>query len=378
MSSSVTHLLKSHLAKNRLNSKVSTPLSQAISVRCMSNWASPPKYFPEGSFGSSSSNNSIGFPQPRSLPLNTIIKFVPQQEAWLVERMGKFHKVLEPGLCFLIPFIDSIRYVQILKELAVAIPTQTAITQDNVTLRLDGVLYYRVTDPYKASYGVEDAHFSIAQLAQTTMRAEIGQMTLDLTLAERNRLNTNIVQAINAASDSWGIKCLRYEIRDIHPPENVVQSMHSLVSAERSKRAQILESEGQRQAEINVAEGHKAAMILESEAAKQQQINQAAGEAEAIFLKAKATANGIEKVASAIQAKGGADAVSLTVAEQYVSAFGQLAKNGTAVVVPASAHDIGGMVAQALSIYNTISTRPVPEPETNKSSTSTPALSKSS
>lgn len=329
-------------------------LSQA---RYMSNWATPPKYFAEGGNTANSfpSNNVTGFPQRRKLPLNTIVKFVPQQEAWVVERMGRFDKVLEPGLCFLIPFLDRIRYVQVLKELAVAIPTQTAITQDNVTLRLDGVLYYKVVDPYKASYGVEDAHFSIAQLAQTTMRAEIGQMTLDLTLAERNRLNANIVEAINAASESWGIRCLRYEIRDIHPPENVVQSMHSLVSAERSKRAQILESEGRRQAEINVAEGHKQAVILESEATKSQQINHATGDAEAILLKAKATALGLEKVAEAIQKQGGPDAVSLTIAEQYVAAFGQLAQKGTTVIVPASANDIGGMVAQALTITNKLS-----------------------
>ncbi|KAI9296231.1 hypothetical protein K502DRAFT_337294 [Neoconidiobolus thromboides FSU 785] len=309
----------------------------------------PPRYFSEGS-----SNVTLPAATQKRLPLNTIVKFVPQQEAWIVERMGKFHTVLEPGLCFLIPVLDRIKYVHVLKELAVAIPTQTAITQDNVTLRLDGVLYYKVVDPYKASYGVEDAHFSIAQLAQTTMRAEIGQMTLDLTLAERNRLNSNIVEAINAASESWGIRCLRYEIRDIHPPENVVQAMHSLVSAERSKRAQILESEGRRQAEINVAEGHKQALILESEASQMQQINQAKGESDAILLRATATAAGIEKVSKSIQNKGGSDAVSLTVAEKYVEAFGQLAKKGTAVVVPASSHDVGSMVAQALSIYNTI------------------------
>jgi regulator of protease activity HflC (stomatin/prohibitin superfamily) len=182
----------------------------------------------------------------KSLPVNTIVKFVPQQEAWIVERMGRFNKVLEPGLAILLPVIDQVRYVQNLKEVAVEVPSQSAITQDNVTLELDGVLYYRIIDPYKASYGVEDAEYAVTQLAQTTMRAEIGRLSLDRTLAERSQLNANIVEAMNAASRDWGIKCLRYEIRDIHPPENVVTAMHQQVSAERRKRAEILESEGQR------------------------------------------------------------------------------------------------------------------------------------
>jgi regulator of protease activity HflC (stomatin/prohibitin superfamily) len=289
------------------------------------------------------------------LPDNTIIKFVPQQEAWIVERMGKFHRVLEPGLAILIPFIDQIKYVKSLKEVAIEIPSQSAITQDNVTLQIDGVLYIRVVDPYKASYGVEDAEYSIAQLAQTTMRAEIGQLSLDRTLAERNQLNSNIVKAINQAADDWGIRCLRYEIRDIYPPTNVVESMHSQVSAERSKRAEILESEGKRQAAINVAEGHKQATILASEAIKAEQINRASGEAEAILLRARATAQGIETIARAIRnTPGGTDAVALSVAERYVDAFGQLAKKGTTVVVPATTTNVSGMIAQALSIFDSI------------------------
>ncbi|RKP36531.1 hypothetical protein BJ085DRAFT_20961 [Dimargaris cristalligena] len=283
----------------------------------------------------------------RGLPTNTIVKFVPQQEAWVVERMGKFDRILEPGLAILIPVLDQIKYVQSLKEVAIEIPTQSAITQDNVTLELDGVLYYRVVDAYKASYGVEDAEFSVAQLAQTTMRAEIGQMTLDKTLAERNQLNHNIVDAINTAANDWGIRCLRYEIRDIHPPENVVQAMHSQVSAERSKRAQILESEGSRQAAINVAEGRKQATILASEAIKMERINEALGAAEAILAHARATAQGIESVAHSISnSAGGQDAVSLTVAEKYVNAFANLAKEGTTVVIPADANNVGSMVAQ--------------------------------
>ncbi|OAD09050.1 hypothetical protein MUCCIDRAFT_151755 [Mucor lusitanicus CBS 277.49] len=303
----------------------------------------------------------------QSLPRNTIIKFVPQQEAWIVERMGKFDRMLEPGLNILIPFIDRIKYVKSLKETAIEVPSQSAITQDNVTLELDGVLYFRCVDPFKASYGVEDAEFAITQLAQTTMRAEIGQMTLDRTLAERAHLNSNIVDAINSAAEDWGIRCLRYEIRDIHPPSKVVESMHQQVSAERTKRAQILESEGARQAAINVAEGRKQSTILASEAEKAERINMAAGEAEAILLRAKASAEGIERVARAIATNHGNDAVSMTVAEKYVDAFGKMAKEGTTMIVPASTNDAASMVTQALAIYNTINNkkspaRPTPAP----------------
>ncbi|KAI8325758.1 hypothetical protein GQ54DRAFT_315587 [Martensiomyces pterosporus] len=292
----------------------------------------------------------------RSLPRNTIVKFVPQQEAWVLERMGRFSRILDPGLAILVPFLDRIAYTQSLKEVAVEIPTQSAITQDNVTLELDGVLYYKVVDPYKASYGVANAEFSIAQLAQTTMRAEIGQMTLDTTLAERNTLNHNIVNAINAASESWGIACLRYEIRDIHPPAKVVEAMHSQVSAERSKRAQILESEGSRQSAINVAEGAKQAQILASEAEKAQQINRALGEAEAIRQTAMAEAQAIERVAQAIHSSDGGElAAGLHVAQQYVEAFGKIAKESNTIVVPASANDISGMVAQAMTVFSSVS-----------------------
>ncbi|CAO3615290.1 unnamed protein product [Mucor hiemalis] len=300
----------------------------------------------------------------QSLPRNTIIKFVPQQEAWIVERMGKFDRMLEPGLNILIPFLDRIKYVKSLKETAIEVPSQSAITQDNVTLELDGVLYFRCVDPFKASYGVEDAEFAITQLAQTTMRAEIGQMTLDRTLAERAHLNANIVDAINSAAEDWGIRCLRYEIRDIHPPVKVVESMHQQVSAERTKRAQILESEGARQAAINVAEGRKQSTILASEAEKAERINMAAGEAEAILLRATASAKGIEKVALAIGMNHGNDAVSMTVAEKYVDAFGKMAKEGTTMIVPASTNDAASMVTQALAIYNTINNKKSPSRST--------------
>eukprot|EP01097_Dermamoeba_algensis_P000893 TRINITY_DN1329_c0_g1_i2.p1 TRINITY_DN1329_c0_g1~~TRINITY_DN1329_c0_g1_i2.p1 ORF type:complete len:291 (+),score=64.88 TRINITY_DN1329_c0_g1_i2:289-1161(+) len=288
--------------------------------------------------------------------------------------MGRFHRILEPGLAILLPVVDKISYIQSLKEVAIEIPSQSAITQDNVSLGIDGILYYKVIDPYKASYGVEDAEFSITQLAQTTMRAAIGHMTLDRTLAERNQLNATIVQAINNASEDWGIRCLRYEIRDIHPPHNVVQSMHSQVSAERSKRAQILESEGARQAAINVAEGQKQSTILASEALKAEQINRAQGEAEAILLKAKATAEGIVQVAKAIsEGTGGTEAVSLTLAQQYVSAFANLAKEGTSVIIPSNSHDVASMVTQALNIYKNVNgqrTHQVPTSTTSNHSSS--------
>ncbi|CAG8448296.1 6091_t:CDS:10 [Ambispora leptoticha] len=309
-----------------------------------------------GTYGNPGDEYSVtDFRARTRLPRNTIINFVPQQEAWIVERFGKFHRLLEPGLAIVIPIVDRIKYVKSLKELCLNIPAQSAITQDNVTLELDGVLYIKVVDPYKASYGVEDAEYAVAQLAQTTMRAEIGQMTLDRTLAERALLNANIVEAINSAADAWGIRCLRYEIRDIHPPSKVVESMHQQVSAERSKRASILESEGQRQAAINVAEGNKQSVILASEAVKAEQVNRASGEAEAILMRASATAEGIRRIASSINdSPSGSDAVALTVAEKYVEAFGQLAKESTSIIVPASTSDAGSMIAQALAIYQKV------------------------
>ncbi|WYZ41169.1 hypothetical protein EsH8_V_000064 [Colletotrichum jinshuiense] len=307
------------------------------------------------SFGAASSIPPSYFQKP-SLPANTVVRFVPQQTAWLVERMGKFNRILEPGLAILVPFIDRIAYVKSLKEAAIEIPSQSAITADNVTLELDGILYTRVFDAYKASYGVEDAEYAISQLAQTTMRSEIGQLSLDHVLKERAALNTNITAAINEAAQAWGVTCLRYEIRDIHAPVGVVEAMHRQVTAERSKRAEILESEGQRQSAINIAEGRKQSVILASEAMRAEQINRASGEAEAILMKAKATASGIDAIAKSIAegedaAKG---AISLSVAEKYVDAFAKLAKESTAVVVPGNVGDIGGMIATGLSVYGKV------------------------
>ncbi|KAI9674814.1 MAG: hypothetical protein M1817_001718 [Caeruleum heppii] len=323
-------------------------------------WAAPPT---TNLLGLSSSNPSSGSTSPTSyfqrpsLPANTIVRFVPQQTAWIVERMGKFNRILQPGLALLIPFLDRIAYVKSLKEAAIEIPSQSAITADNVTLELDGVLYTRVFDAYKASYGVEDAEYAISQLAQTTMRSEIGQLTLDHVLKERAALNTNITQAINEAAQDWGVVCLRYEIRDIHAPEGVVAAMHRQVTAERSKRAEILDSEGQRQSAINIAEGRKQSVILASEALRSEQINMASGEAEAILLKANATAAGIHAVAGTIiEGKEAArGAISLSVAEKYVDAFGRLAKEGTSVVVPGNVGDIGGMIASAMAVYGKVS-----------------------
>jgi len=307
-------------------------------------------------FGGAGTSSTPAYFQKPSLPANTIIRFVPQQTAWIVERMGKFNRILQPGLAILIPFLDRIAYVRSLKEVALEIPSQSAITADNVTLELDGVLYTRVVDAYKASYGVEDAEYAISQLAQTTMRSEIGQLTLDHVLKERANLNANITAAINEAAQDWGVVCLRYEIRDIHAPGPVVEAMHRQVTAERSKRAEILDSEGQRQSAINIAEGRKQSVILASEALKAEQINKAGGEAEAILLRANATAAGITAVARSIAdgEDSAQNALSLSVAEKYVDAFGNLAKEGTAVVVPGNVGDIGAMIATALSVYGKV------------------------
>ncbi|KAB5518860.1 hypothetical protein GE09DRAFT_977850 [Coniochaeta sp. 2T2.1] len=348
-------LLASSTSRSLIAHPATSPRSTTTvrSFQTSSHHAAPP-----GMMGGGFGNAGIppSYFQKASLPANTIIRFVPQQTAWLVERMGKFNRILQPGLAVLIPFIDRIAYVKSLKEAAIEIPSQSAITADNVTLELDGVLYTRVFDAYKASYGVEDAEYAISQLAQTTMRSEIGQLTLDHVLKERAALNTNITAAINEAAQAWGVTCLRYEIRDIHAPKPVVEAMHRQVTAERSKRAEILESEGQRQSAINIAEGKKQSVILASEALKAEKINRASGEAEAITLKARATAQGIDAVARAIaEGKSAAQgALSLSVAEKYVDAFGKLAKEGTAVVVPGNVGDIGGMIATALSVYGKV------------------------
>lgn len=282
------------------------------------------------------------------------VKLVPQQSAWVIERLGRFNETLTAGLHFIIPFVDKVAYRHSLKERATDIPSQTAITRDNVTLIIDGILYLKITDPKQASYGVRDPLYAVSQLAQTTMRSELGKISLDKTFEERESLNANIVQSINEASNVWGIQCLRYEIKDITPPENVRHAMELQVAAERQKRAEILDSEGKRQSQINIAEGGKRDVVLQSEAAMTDQINRAKGEAEAILAVAKATAEGIEMVASSVQKSGGEKAVALRLAEQYISAFSNLAKETNTILLPEKTGDIGSMVAQALAVFSKI------------------------
>lgn len=301
-----------------------------------------------------------------STPLNTVIMFVPQQEAWIVERMGKFNRILDPGLNFLAPFIDRIKYVQSLKEIAIDVPKQSAITVDNVTLGIDGVLYLRILNPYLASYGVEDPEFAITQLAQTTMRSELGKMTLDKVFRERESLNVSIVDSINKASEAWGISCLRYEIRDIKLPSRVFDAMQMQVEAERKKRATILESEGIREAEINVAEGKRQAQILASEAQRLEHINLANGEAAALIAVAEARAKSLSFIAKSLSQGNGSNAASLLVAEKYVQAFEKLAKENNTLIIPSNINDISSLVGSAISIYDKISSRNEIEASSNE------------
>jgi regulator of protease activity HflC (stomatin/prohibitin superfamily) len=277
---------------------------------------------------------------------------VPQQSAYVVERLGKFSSVLNAGLHILVPFIDVIRYRHSLKELAVDVPEQICITQDNVQVGVDGVLYIKVLDAERASYGISDFQFAISQLAQTTLRSEIGKITLDRTFEERSTINISVVNELDKASTPWGVKVMRYEIRNINPPQDVVNAMEKQMRAEREKRAVVLGSEGQRDAVINEAEGDKQQVIKASEAKRQQQINEAEGEAQAILAIATATSEGIRKVAEAIQDPGGYEAVQLRVAEQYIGEFGELAKASNTLVLPASVSDVGSMIALAMNVIN--------------------------
>jgi len=288
--------------------------------------------------------------------LTQMIKIVPQQQAWVVESFGKFNKVLQPGLSFLIPVIQRVAYKHTLKEEAIDVTAQTAISNDNVTLLIDGVLYVKIIDAVAASYGVSSPYYAITQLAQTTMRSEIGKLPLDRTFEERETLNVAIVTAINQAAINWGIQCMRYEIKDIQPPQTILKAMELQVAAERQKRAQILESEGNRQAKINHAEGEKAQVVLSSEASYIDQVNRAKGEAEAIGLVASATAKSIEIIASSIEKNNGSDAVSLKIAEQYVGAFGNLAKTANTIILPANLSEPGSFIASSLSIFDQIKT----------------------
>jgi len=275
---------------------------------------------------------------------------VPQQSAYVVERLGKFSAVLSAGFHILLPFLDVVSYKHSLKERAVGIPEQICITRDNVQVGVDGVLYLKVMDPERASYGVYDYMFAIVQLAQTTLRSEIGKIDLDRTFEERTTINLAVVAELDKASDPWGIKVLRYEIKNITPPRDILAAMEKQMRAEREKRAVILTSEGERDAAINQAEGRKQQVIKASEAARQKQINEAEGEAAAILAVAEATAGGIRKVAESTQVGGGYEAVQLRVAEEYISQFGELAKTGNTLVLPASVADVGSMIALAMNV----------------------------
>jgi len=276
---------------------------------------------------------------------------VPQQSAFVVENLGKYTRTLYAGFHILIPFIERSAYRHSLKEQAYDIPEQICITRDNVQVGVDGVLYMQVLDAKRASYGINDYVFAIAQLAQTTLRSEIGKIVLDRTFEERSMINSNVVAELDKASDPWGVKVLRYEIKNINPPADVLSAMEKQMRAEREKRAVILTSEGIRDAKINEAEGEKQRVIKESEAAKLQQINEAQGQAEAILAVATATAEGLKQVASAVSVAGGPEAMQLRIAEDYVEQFGKLAQGSSTLVLPANLTDIGSMIALATSIF---------------------------
>src|SRR5262245_43483758 len=279
--------------------------------------------------------------------------FVPQQSAYVVERLGRYSTTLNAGFHILVPFVDVIRYRHSLKEVAVDIPAQVCITRDNVQVGVDGVLYMKILNPERASYGISDYLFAISQLSQTTRRSEVGKIDLDRTFEERTTINMQVVGELDKASEPWGVKVLRYEIKNIQPPHDVLAAMEKQMRAEREKRAVILSSEGQRDAAINTAEGEKQQVIKASEATRQQQINEAEGQAEAIRAVAAATAEGIQRVAAAIRADGGMEAVQLRVAEQYVTQFGNLARSTNTVIVPANVSDLAGMIAAAMKVFGT-------------------------
>lgn len=291
--------------------------------------------------------------------LRSSIKFVPQNRAFVIERFGKFQSTKEAGLNFILPFIDRISADRSLKEQAVDVQEQSAITKDNISLMVDGVLYFRVMDPYKATYGVEDYVFAVTQLAQTTMRSELGKMELDKTFEERDILNLNIVTAINQAAGPWGIQVMRYEIKDIIPPGSIMEAMEAQMKAERVKRAQILESEGDRQAAINRAEGQKASVVLAAEGDKAEQILRAQGEASAIVAVAEAQAEALKKVGEAANTDEGQKAIQLDLATRAIDAKKAIAKESSVVLLPDSSTEAASVVAQATSIINALSKKGV-------------------
>ncbi|MBD8655945.1 paraslipin [Oxalobacteraceae sp. CFBP 13730] len=278
------------------------------------------------------------------------INVVPQQNAWVVERLGKYHATLAPGLNIVVPFVDRVAYKHSLKEIPLDVPPQVCITRDNTQLQVDGILYFQVTDAMRASYGSSNYLQAITQLAQTTLRSVIGKMELDKTFEERDHINTHIVNAIDESAANWGVKVLRYEIKDLTPPAEILHAMQAQITAEREKRALIAASEGRRQEQINIASGEREASIARSEGEKQAAINRAMGEATAIVALAEASASALRQVGDAIQSPGGMDAVSLRVAEHYVDAFANLAKTNNTLIVPANMGDISTAIASALQI----------------------------
>ena len=276
------------------------------------------------------------------------LKIVPQQHAWVVERLGKFDRILMPGLNIIVPFIDRVAYKHELKEFPLDVPSQVCITRDNTQLQVDGVLYFQVTDPMRASYGSSNYIDAITQLAQTSLRSVIGRMELDKTFEEREAINLAVVSVLDEAATNWGVKVLRYEIKDLTPPAEILRAMQAQITAEREKRAVIAASEGRRQEQINIASGEREAAIQRSEGERQAAINRAQGEAASIFAIAEATAQAIERVGNAAQLPGGDTAVNLRVAEQYVEAFAQLARTNNTMIVPANLGDVAGLIATAM------------------------------
>src|SRR5574338_223893 len=283
------------------------------------------------------------------LVISKTARVVPQQSAYVVERLGRYSRTLGAGFHILVPFIDTVQYKHSLKETAIDIPEQICITRDNVQVSIDGIIYLKILDPQRPSYGISDHRFAITQLAQTALRSEVGKIELDRTFEERTNINTQVVNELDKASEPWGVKVLRYEIKNITPPKGVLDAMEKQMRAEREKRALILTSEGERDAAINQAEGEKQQVIKASEAKKQQQINEADGAAAAILAIAQATAEGLRKVAEAVQIPGGQQAVQLRVAEQYIAKFGELAKTNNTLILPASVSDVGSMIAVAMN-----------------------------
>src|SRR5512132_1328655 len=290
------------------------------------------------------------------------IRIVPQQHALVIERFGRFHAVLAPGLNFVLPFVDRVAYAHDLREIPLDVPPQVCITKDNTQLQVDGILYFQVTDPKLASYGSSNYRLAVTQLAQTTLRSVIGRMELDRTFEERDQINAHVVAALDEAAASWGVKVLRYEIKDLTPPKEILHAMQQQITAEREKRAVIATSEGRRQEQINIAQGAREAAIAQSEGEKQAEINNAQGQAAAILSIAEANAKAIRQVAEAIASPGGMGAVNLKVAEEYIAQFGNLARTTNTLILPANVGDVAGMIATAMAVVKASPAAAAPTP----------------